>query len=82
MSIWVLLGRSTYIHACDTLKVQAWSPIPCCLSESLLAHYGLLEDTYSSPDPGVPCYHVVCEASVDTYSVIHVKNILGVEKLI
>lgn len=46
------------------------------LPVSLLAHY------WSSPDPGLPCYHVVCEASVDTYSVTNMENMLRADKLI
>lgn len=46
------------------------------LPASLLAHY------WSSPDPGLPCYHVVCEASVDTYSITNMENMLGADKLI
>jgi len=76
----VLLGSSTY--TCDMLKVQAWSAISCYLSESLRAHYWLLVDTSSSPDPRLPRCHVVCELSVDTYSVTNMKNVLGPEKLI
>lgn len=44
----------------------------------LLALYWLLVDT--SPDPGLPHHHVVCEASVDTHSVTKMKNVLGAER--
>lgn len=68
-----------HLYICDMLKVQACSPLSCSLSESLLALNWLLVDT-SSPDPGLPHHHVVCEAAVDAYSVTKMKNVLGAER--